>query len=621
MYTLPITHLTSTGFYFSSILFFISALLLVALYYFRWKTNLISLGLWFVSLSIAGVISWSITQDIAGIIVVLCIVLLLIVCLYRMISKVSLFGVFFFVSMLLPSIFGLLWFSNLIVAAINFLDTNWFINGILLISGIILGILIAFNTAILSWNMLVKFSFLYFPFSRLKEGWERASQSYNASPWVSIHVPCYNEPPEVVIETLNALAGLRYPHFEVIVLDNNTKDPNVWKPVESHCLQLGKRFRFYHVDSLAGAKAGALNRCLKLTSPQASLISVLDADYVAQPDFLEKLVPFFDDEKVGFVQSCQDYRDWKNNLYQPACYYEYQTHFKLELSGYNEWDFNYTIGTMCLIRRKVLDEVGGWAEWCLTEDSEVAVRIHALGYTGYYLENTFGRGLIPETFQGYKQQRFRWSIGPVQQFRRHWRFYLPWFSKGRMTLVQKFGEISHSLSTFFSEFLSLMINIPILAICLWFAVAKGQSFILPISVLLFVPIGFVRNIICNWLSIKILNGNWKNYLLSAIAVRSLVFTRNKALFTALFSRNIKWERTSKFKESRKYSRIFYCSRPEITGAIIYIVLVRKQISAIRTAHRSNSTLLPRINPSRSSPLARPKRKCSPHSTTIRISSC
>ena len=52
-------------------------------------------------------------------------------------------------------------------------------------------------------------------------------------PKVSLHVPAYAEPPEVVIATLDALARLRYPNFEVLVIDNNTKDPGLWRPVRS----------------------------------------------------------------------------------------------------------------------------------------------------------------------------------------------------------------------------------------------------------------------------------------------------------------------------------------------------------------------------------------------------
>src|SRR5258707_14328779 len=87
------------------------------------------------------------------------------------------------------------------------------------------------------------------------------------SPRVSIHVPVYNEPPQMVIETLNALARLDYENYEVILLDNNTPDPAAWRPVEAHCRMLdsqagGPRFRFFHFDGIKGFKAGAVNQAL-----------------------------------------------------------------------------------------------------------------------------------------------------------------------------------------------------------------------------------------------------------------------------------------------------------------------------------------------------------------------
>lgn len=139
--------------------------------------------------------------------------------------------------------------------------------------------------------MLNRFSPLYFRFPRQQEGWRNAEQSQNC-PWVSIHIPCYAEPPELVKETLDALANLDYPNYEVIVLDNNTKEANLWKPIEEHCLKLGGRFRFFHMDELKGAKAGALNAALHLTSIQAEIIAIVDADFKTKPNFLNKLVGF-----------------------------------------------------------------------------------------------------------------------------------------------------------------------------------------------------------------------------------------------------------------------------------------------------------------------------------------
>jgi len=62
-------------------------------------------------------------------------------------------------------------------------------------------------------------------------------------PRVSIHVPAHAEPPEVVMATLDSLARVDYPNFEVLVIDNNTADPALWRPVEDHCEALGERFR------------------------------------------------------------------------------------------------------------------------------------------------------------------------------------------------------------------------------------------------------------------------------------------------------------------------------------------------------------------------------------------
>src|SRR6202048_1095102 len=95
--------------------------------------------------------------------------------------------------------------------------------------------------------------------------------SVGPCPKVSIHVPAYNEPPAMLIETLDALARLDYPDYEVLVIDNNTLEEAVWRPVEAHCARLGARFRFFHVAPLAGFKAGALHYALARRPPGASV--------------------------------------------------------------------------------------------------------------------------------------------------------------------------------------------------------------------------------------------------------------------------------------------------------------------------------------------------------------
>ena len=213
-------------------------------------------------------------------------------------------------------------------------------------------------------------------------------------PKVSLHVPAYSEPPELVIATLDALAALDYPNYEVLVIDNNTRDQALWRPVERHCERLGPTFRFYHLEQWPGAKAGALNFALGVTAKDAEVIGVVDADYLADPDFLSHLIGHFDDPRMGFVQTPHDYRDWEDSLYLRMCYWEYRYFFASTMVTLDRHDAALTVGTMCLIRRRALEEAGGWSEWCVTEDSELAIRIHACGYDSVYLPTTFGRALF-----------------------------------------------------------------------------------------------------------------------------------------------------------------------------------------------------------------------------------
>ncbi|MBD7978326.1 glycosyltransferase [Serpens gallinarum] len=242
-------------------------------------------------------------------------------------------------------------------------------------------------------------------------------------PKVSVHVPCYNEPPEMVKQTLDALARLDYPDFEVLVIDNNTKDPDVWKPVEAHCQALGPRFRFFHVAPLEGFKGGALNYILPHTTPDAEVIAVIDADYCVSPDWLKHMVPHFADPSIAVVQSPQDYRDDGESLFKRLCYAEYKGFFHIGMITRNDRDAIIQHGTMTMTRRSVLDELK-WADWCITEDAELGLRVFEKGLSAAYSERSYGKGLMPDTFIDFKKQRFRWAYGAIQIIKRHARCLL-----------------------------------------------------------------------------------------------------------------------------------------------------------------------------------------------------
>jgi exo-beta-1,3-glucanase (GH17 family)/cellulose synthase/poly-beta-1,6-N-acetylglucosamine synthase-like glycosyltransferase len=237
-------------------------------------------------------------------------------------------------------------------------------------------------------------------------------------PKVSIHVPCYNEPPEMVKQTLDALAALDYPDYEVIIIDNNTKDPAVWEPVQAYCEQLGPRFRFFHKAPIHGFKGGALNYILPFTAPDAEVIAVIDSDYCVDKNWLKYMVPHFSDPKIAVVQSPQDYRDGNESAFKKLCYAEYKGFFHIGMVTRNDRDAIIQHGTMTMIRRNVMDELK-WADWTICEDAELGLRVFEKGYSAAYAHQSFGKGLMPDTFIDYKKQRFRWAYGAIQIMKGH----------------------------------------------------------------------------------------------------------------------------------------------------------------------------------------------------------
>ncbi len=260
-------------------------------------------------------------------------------------------------------------------------------------------------------------------------------------PMVSLHLPVCNEPPEMVRETLRALAALDYPRLEVLVIDNNTRDEALWRPVEAACAALGERFRFFHQERLPGFKAGALNHTLARTAPDASVIAVIDADYLVAPGWLRAMVPHFADRSVAIVQSPQDYRDGAQSAFKAMCHAEYRGFFRVGMVIRDARNAIIQHGTMTLVRRSALEAAGGWGEWTITEDAELGLRLMANGARAVYLPASHGRGLTPDNFLDYKRQRLRWALGAVQILRRH-RATLLSRGPGRLTAAQRFHFVA-----------------------------------------------------------------------------------------------------------------------------------------------------------------------------------
>lgn len=431
------------------------------------------------------------------------------------------------------------------------------------------------GTAVM-WSMLLPMLMILF-IMLLAEGlelseviWTRRQQraflpfvaeTDRAWPKVSIHVPAYNEPPEMLKKTLDALTRLDYPNFEVLVIDNNTKDEAVWRPIEAYCEKLGPRFRFFHVAPLTGFKAGALNFALRQTAADSEIIGVIDADYLVEPDWLKSLTPYFDRKEVGFVQAPQDHYDWRGDAFKEMINWEYAGFFNIGMVQRNERDAIIQHGTMTLIRREAMDKVGHWAEWCICEDAEMGLRLMIGGWQSIYMNRRFGFGLTPDSFTGYKSQRFRWAYGAVQILKRHWREMLPG-KKRTLTPMQRYHFISGWMP-WFADAVGLIFAIGSI---IWSAgvLLLPRYFEFPLTLFLVPTLAVFSAKVLQflWLYKVRVNCTFRQRMGAGVAGLSLTYTIAKATLYGCFTSKLPFIRTPKHENQPALVQAVIMAREE-----------------------------------------------------------
>jgi len=368
-------------------------------------------------------------------------------------------------------------------------------------------------------------------------------------PLVSIHIPAYREPPQMLKETLDSVAALDYPNFEAVVIINNTPEESYWAPIEAHCRALGARFKFLNIPKLSGFKAGALNEALKVTAPQAEVVAVIDADYVVHRNWLRDLMPHFRDPAVGLIQAPQDHRDGERSVLKAVMNSEYAGFFDIGMIQRNEDDAIIQHGTLCLVRRSALEQVGGWSSDTIVEDTELGLRLFESGYHALYTNRRYGWGLLPDTFTAFKTQRERWAYGAMQIIRKHWRHMLP--RARTLTPAQK-----HHFVTGWMYWLSDALGAAAAVLNLvWVPAILFVGVLIP-TVPLTVPIitAFVVNLLhCALLYRSRVRVTMPRILGAALAAMSLQLTIAGAVLNGLIRDNLPFKRTDKGGNAKRKS--------------------------------------------------------------------
>ena len=388
-------------------------------------------------------------------------------------------------------------------------------------------------------------------------------------PFVSIHLACCNEPPEMVIATIDSLARLDYRNFEVLVVDNNTSDPALWMPVEAHVATLGSNFRFFHLPKWPGFKAGALNFALGQTDARAEVVGVVDADYVVEPDWLSVLVPhFLDSPEVAVVQAPQAHRDWAGQAFRRMCNWEFDGFFRIGMHHRNERNALIQHGTMTLVRRSQLEHHGAWSEWCICEDTELGLRLIKQGLDTRYVDHVLGRGLTPSDFAAIKSQRFRWAFGAMQILKRHLPSLL---GGGRLTIAQRY----HFLTGWFQwlgDALQLVFVFASLAWTLGILV-KPAAFGLPVVTLALPVLGFMvfKAALGPILYRRTMACPWTDILGASVLSVGLSHAIARGIFAGIIKRRGEFVRTPKSWKAKGRLAFFSPIREEI-GLLVALLL-------------------------------------------------
>ncbi|WP_299681719.1 cellulose synthase family protein [uncultured Dokdonia sp.] len=327
-------------------------------------------------------------------------------------------------------------------------------------------------------------------------------------PYVTIQLPVYNEL-YVMERLLDNIALLEYPaeKLEIQVLDDSTDES--LQSTKEHIERLQKTgLDIKHVtrEDRSGFKAGALKE--GLIDAKGEFIAIFDADFLPEPNWLQRTVPYFIDRNIGVVQTRWGHINRDYSLLTKVQAFALDAHFTLEQVGRNSRghfiNFN---GTAGLWRKQCIIDAGNWEGDTLTEDLDLSYRAQLKNWKFKYLENVETPAELPVVISAARSQQFRWNKGGAENFQKMASKVVK--SKSLSTKT-KFHGILHLLnSTMFLNVLIVgLLSIPMLYIKNEYGHLKTYFVVMSFFVM-----STVIFFICYWYMFKnIYGGGFKQFI-------------------------------------------------------------------------------------------------------------
>lgn len=346
--------------------------------------------------------------------------------------------------------------------------------------------LIGYST-ILFLSVMIGSSYLY---ARKKEKNLRNELMKKYYLPISIIVPAHNE--EITVaDTVRSLLSLDYTIYEIIVVDDGSKDHTAAKLIEAfhmhkverpirrqiRCMPekavyeaQGQKVPITLIQKVNGGKADALN--MGINACQYPYFISIDADSVLQHDSLrEMIIPILEDSKViavgGLVQLSNGVRlkeghvvsySMPKRLLPSMQVLEYDRSFLASRIFFDQFNGNLIIsGAIGLFQREMVISAGGYDSQTMGEDMELVVKLHLfcrineIPYSIRYASSAICWSQAPETFADLCRQRRRWYIGLFQVMWKHRQI----FGDPKYGLVSFISYIYYLLYELLSPFIEL----------------------------------------------------------------------------------------------------------------------------------------------------------------------
>ena len=245
----------------------------------------------------------------------------------------------------------------------------------------------------------------------------------NFSPDVDVFIPCCGEDIRIIERTLEAAVKINYRNKEIYVLDDG-KSPKL------EALAKALKLKYITRNNRLHSKGGNLNNALEHS--KGEYILVLDADQVARPHIINKLIGYFIREDIAFVQSSQQSKSPVDDPYnsQDAIFNR-----SVELSR-DAANAVISCGSGVIYRRKAIEEIGGFSVWNIVEDLHTSYILQQAGYKGIFFNYALSKGIAPPDYGGVARQRHKWATDTLRIF--FWDN--PIFKKG-LNLIQKINYL------------------------------------------------------------------------------------------------------------------------------------------------------------------------------------